>query len=134
MITETRPNYEHKKLRHLLSAVFRSVWFDNSEHKILLRDTYFGNFTNLFNYAEDNQLDKTLYFLSIRDRLLESDNVHDDMPNLNLVELVKMAESYKINAAYYLNALFNKKIKSNKAAKDLILQIKRNDERLRYGR
>ncbi len=133
MITETRPNYEHKKLRHLLSAVFRSVWFDDSEHKMVLRDTYFMNFVTLFNYAEDNQLDKTEYFLRIRESLLASGGVHDEIPNLNIVELVKLAESRKINAAYYLNILLNKRIKTEKRAKELIEQIKYNEMKYMYG-
>ncbi len=134
MTTCVKPNHERQKLKNLMNAVFRSVWFDDKNKKTLLLSSYFANFFPLVWYAENNTQNPTEYFLGIRDCLLDCKGVHDVVPNLNLQELVRFAESKKVNAAFYLNSLLNKKIKTEKDARQLVLTIKQNSLALRYGR
>ena len=134
MTTKVKFNSERKKLANLMLAVFRSVKFKNIESKRLLMDTYFLNLSSLVNYADNKQLDKTEYILGIRDSLLSSEDVRDLIPKLDLIQLVRFAESKKINAAYYLNALLNKKIQTEQDAKQLVLNIKQQELDWRNGR
>lgn len=134
MTTKVKFNSERKKLANLMLAVFRSVKFKNIESKRLLMDTYFLNLSSLVNYADNKQLDKTEYILGIRDSLLSSEDVCDLIPKLDLIQLVRFAESKKINAAYYLNALLNKKIQTEQDAKELVLAIYQAELDWRNGR
>lgn len=125
---------ERRKLANLMLAVFRSVRFEDTKSKRLLIDTYFLNLSNFVNYIDNKQVDKTEYILGIRDSLLSSQGARDMTPDLNLVELVKFAESKKINAAYYLNALLNKRIQTEQEAKELALTIRQTELDWRNGR
>ena len=110
------------------------VGFEDTKSKRLLIDTYFLNLSNFVNYIDNKQVDKTEYILGIRDTLLSSQGARDMTPDLNLVELVKFAESKKINAAYYLNALLNKRIQTEQEAKELALTIRQTELDWRNGR
>ena len=125
---------ERRKLANLMLEVFRSVRFEDTKSKQLLIDTYFLNLSNFVNYIDNKQVDKTEYILGIRDSLLSSQGARDMTPDLNLVELVKFAESKKINAAYYLNALLNKRIQTEQEAKELALTIRQTELDWRNGR
>lgn len=127
MSTYTQLNFERKKASNLLHAVFRSVRFDDADQKKLLCDSYSANFMPMILYAEDNKLNQTEYILSVRDCLLECKGARDALPNLNLYELIKFAESKKVNAAYYLHSLLNKKIQTEKAARELAITIRENE-------
>jgi len=134
MSTYTQLKFERKKASNLLHAVFRSVRFDDADQKKLLCDSYSANFMPMIWYAEDNKLNQTEYILGVRDCLLECKGARDALPNLNLYELIKFAESKKVNTAYYLNSLLNKKIKTETDARQLVLTIKQKSLDLRYGR
>lgn len=134
MSTYTQLNFERKKASNLLHAVFRSVRFDDAYQKKLLCDSYSANFLPMIWYAENNALNQTNYILGVRDCMLKCKGAHDVLPNLNLYELIKFAESKKINAAYYLNSLLNKKIKTEQDAKELAITIRKKSLELRYER
>lgn len=134
MSTYTQLNFERKKASNLLHAVFRSVRFDDAYQKKLLCDSYSANFLPMIWYAENNALNQTNYILGVRDCMLKCKGAHDVLPNLNLYELIKFAESKKINAAYYLNSLLNKKIQTEQDAKELAITIRKKSLELRYER
>ena len=127
MSTYTQLNFERKKASNLLHAVFRSVRFDDADQKKLLCDSYSANFMPMIWYAEGKNLNQTEYILGVRDCLLDCKGVHDVVPNLNLQELVRFAESKKVNAAFYLNSLLNKNIQTEKAARELAIAIRENE-------
>ena len=134
MAIVNKAHSERRKLANLMLAVFRSVRFEDTKSTRLLIDTYFLNLSNFVNYIDNKQVDKTEYILGIRDSLLSSQGARDMTPDLNLVELVKFAESKKINAAYYLNALLNRKIQTEQEAKELALTIRQTELDWRNGR
>ena len=65
-------DYSNIELKHALSRVFRSVWFDDLTQKMRIQNSYFDNFYQLVDYARDNNLDEMEYIKSIRGYLITS--------------------------------------------------------------